>query len=140
PRRGPGAVTPASPVSPRFLIPKCVAVVALVGFVRLSARAPAPFISIRFLAGRGFGVMNLLNFLFGSSALGFAALVPLYAQDRYGLATLAAGTLLTARAVGMVSVGGLAVFLLRRTGYRWPVATGFSLTAAGLVAMATAPH
>jgi MFS family permease len=83
--------------------------------------------------------MNLLNFLFGSAALGFAALVPLYAQERYGLPTLAAGTLLTARAIGMIAIAGLAVYLLRRTGYRRPMAAGFSLTAAGLLALAAAP-
>lgn len=136
---GGGVITHTSPVSPDFLIPECVAAVALVAFVRHSARAPAPFISIRFLTGTGFGVMNLLNFLFGSAALGFAALVPLYAQERYGLRSLEAGTLLTARAIGMIAVAGLAVFLLRRTGYRWPMVAGFGLTAVGLVAMAAAP-
>ena len=136
---GAGVVSHVSPASPDFLVPECVAVVALVGFVRHSARAPAPFISIRFLTGAGFGVMNLLNFLFGSAALGFAALVPLYAQERYGLRSLEAGTLLTARAIGMIAVAGLAVFLLRRTGYRWPMMAGFGLTAVGLVAMSVAP-
>ena len=136
---GAGVVTHVSPVSPDFLVPEGVAVVALVGFVRHSARAPAPFISIRFLTGTGFGVMNLLNFLFGSAALGFAALVPLYAEQRYGLRSLEAGTLLTARAIGMIAVAGLAVFLLRRTGYRWPMMAGFGLTAVGLVAMSVAP-
>jgi EmrB/QacA subfamily drug resistance transporter len=124
---------------PAFLLPECVAAVALIAFIRHSARAPSPFISIKFLAGRGFGVMNLLNFLFGSSALGFGALVPLYAQERYGLPTLAAGTLLSARAVGMIATAGLAVFLLRRTGYRWPMAVGFTLTAVGLLATAASP-
>jgi EmrB/QacA subfamily drug resistance transporter len=129
----------SSPAAPAFLVPEAVAVVGLILFVRHSARAPSPFISIRFLAGRGFGVMNLLNFLFGAAALGFGALIPLYAQDRYGLATLAAGTLLSARAVGMIATAGLAVLLLRRTGYRWPMAVGFTLTAAGLVATASSP-
>jgi EmrB/QacA subfamily drug resistance transporter len=125
--------------SPAFLVPELVGAAALVGFVRHSARAPAPFISIRFLSGHGFGVMNLLNFLYGAAALGFAALVPLYAQERYGLATLPAGTLLTARAIGMIATAGLAVYLLRRTGYRWPMAVGFVLTAAGLIATAVSP-
>jgi len=129
----------SSPADPAFLVPECAAAVALILFVRHCARAPAPFVSVRFLAGHGFGVMNLLNFLFGSAALGFAALVPLYAQERYGLATLAAGTLLTARAVGMIATAGLAVFLLRRTGYRWPILVGFTLTALGLLAIAASP-
>lgn len=129
----------SSAASPAFLLPEGVAVAGLIAFVRHSARAPSPFISITFLAGRGFGVMNLLNFLFGSAALGFGALVPLYAQERYGLPTLAAGTLLSARAVGMIATAGLAVFLLRRTGYRWPMAVGFTLTAVGLFATAASP-
>ena len=32
--------------------------------------------------------MALINFLYGSAALGFAALVPLYATERYGISTL----------------------------------------------------
>jgi EmrB/QacA subfamily drug resistance transporter len=136
-RSGTGAAV--SPASPEFLVLELVAIVALVAFVRHSARARTPFIPLRFLAGQGFGIMNLLNFLFGSAALGFAALVPLYAQERYGLRSLEAGTLLTARAVGMIAIAGLAVFLLRRTGYRWPMVAGFGLTAAGLIAMAIAP-
>ncbi len=130
----------SSAASPEFLVPECVAVIAGVVFVRHSARARSPFISMRFLTGPGFGVMNLLNFLYGSAVLGFAPLVPLYAQDRYGLRPLAAGTLLTARAVGMITTAGLAVYLLRRTGYRWPMAAGFVLTACGLVATAASPH
>jgi MFS family permease len=39
----------------------------------------------------------------------------------------------------MIAVAGLAVLLLRRTGYRWPMVAGFGLTAVGLVAMAVAP-
>jgi len=137
---GTGTVTHTSPISPFFLIPEVLAVVSLVAFVRHSARSADPFISIRFLTGSGFGIMNLLNFLFGSAALGFAALVPLYAEERYGLRSLEAGTLLTARAVGMIAVAGMAVYLLRRTGYRWPMVAGFSLTAVGLVGLAIAPH
>ena len=44
----------------------------------------------RLLRGRGFGIMNLINFLYGAAALGFGALVPLYAQDRYGISSLGA--------------------------------------------------
>ena len=128
-----------SPVSAYFLIPELVAVAAGTAFVRHASRAESPFISLRFLTGRGFGVMNLLNFLYGCTVLGFAPLVPLYAEERYGLAALAAGTLLTARAVGMIATAGLSVYLLRRTGYRWPIAIGFALSACGLIATAVSP-
>lgn len=129
----------SSVTSPAFLIPECAAAISLVAFVRHSARAASPFIRIRYLAGHGFGVMNLLNFLYGSSVLGFGALIPLYAHDRYGLAILAGGTLLTARGAGMIATSGVTVFLLRRTGYRWPILAGFSLTAAGLLLTAISP-
>ena len=126
--------------SPAFLVPECAAVVACILFLRHTAKAPSPFISLRFITGRGFGIMNLLNFLYGSAVLGFAPLVPLYAQNRYGLRPLAAGTLLTARAVGMIATAGLAVYLLRRTGYRWPMAVGFTLTGIGVLGTALSPH
>ncbi len=130
----------SDPISAYFLAPECLAIAAAIAFVRHSARAESPFISLRFLTGRGFGVMNLINFLYGCTVLGFAPLVPLYAHDRYGLPALAAGTLLTARAVGMIATAGLSVYLLRRTGYRWPIAVGFSLSALGLLASAASPH
>jgi EmrB/QacA subfamily drug resistance transporter len=126
--------------SPAFLGPEGAAAITALMFIRHTARARSPFIPLRFLTGPGFGVMNLLNFLYGAAVLGFAPLVPLYAEDRYGLLPLAAGTLLTARAVGMIAVAGLAVYLLRRTGYRWPMAVGFTLTACGLIGTAASPH
>jgi EmrB/QacA subfamily drug resistance transporter len=127
------------PGSVYFLLPEAVAAASAVAFVRHAARAESPFISLRFLTGRGFGVMNLLNFLYGGAVLGFAPLIPLYAAERYGLSALASGTLLTARAVGMIATAGLAVYLLRRTGYRWPIALGFVLSAGGMVATAVSP-
>jgi MFS family permease len=83
--------------------------------------------------------MNLINLVYGAAALGFSALVPLYAQDRYHIAPLGAGTLLTARAVGMIAVAGMAAMALRRTGYRLPMVIGFAVLAGGLVMMALSP-
>jgi EmrB/QacA subfamily drug resistance transporter len=125
--------------SPYFLAPELVALVSVVLFVHHSRSAASPFIPGHLLVGRGFGVMNLVNFLFGSAVLGFAALVPLYAEQRYGIDELAAGSLLTARAVGMVAAAALAVVLLRRTGYRKPMIVGFTLVAVGMIGMALHP-
>lgn len=129
----------ASLLNAPFLLPAGFAVVLAWLFLRHTNRAEAPFISRRFLYGRGFGVMNSINFLFGSAALGFGALVPLYAHERYGIPILAAGTLLTARAIGMICIASLAVLALRRTGYRLPMAVGFAIVAGGLSMMALAP-
>jgi EmrB/QacA subfamily drug resistance transporter len=132
--------THSDPLSIYFLLPECVAVVGATAFVRHSARARSPFVSMRFLTGHGFGSMNLLNFLYGSAVLGFAPLVPLYAEERFHLGALPAGTLLTARGVGMIAVAAAAVWMLRRTGYRLPIAAGFVLCAVGLIGTASAPH
>ena len=125
--------------SPIFLAGLLVSVLGGYRFLRHARVDPNAFIPIRLLRGRGFGVVNLVNLLFGASALGFGALVPLYAEDRYQIGSLSAGTLLTARAVGMICVAGLAVFALRRTGYRAPLIVGSIVVALGLVMMAIKP-
>jgi len=133
---GSGQVSFSSPV---FLGCEAIAVVTLCLFVRHSQRYPAPFVPYRLLRGRGFGVMNLINYVYGSAALGFSALVPLYAQERYHISPLGAGTLLTARAVGMIGVAGAASLALRRTGYRMPMIAGFVTLAGGMLMMAVPP-
>jgi EmrB/QacA subfamily drug resistance transporter len=125
--------------SPVFLGSEAVALVALILFLAHSRRAPASFVPYRLLRGRGFGIMNLINLVYGAAALGFSALVPLYAQDRYHIAPLGAGTLLTARAVGMIAVAGVAALALRRTGYRLPMVLGFAVLAGGLLMMSLSP-
>jgi len=125
---------------PIFLAPELCAALLLALFVRHTRRAAAPFIPVRLLVGRGFAVMNWVNLLHGMVTFGIAALVPLYAEQRYHLAALSAGTLLTARAVGMIAVGTVAAFALRRTGYRLPMLVGFSLVAIGTLLMSVAPR
>jgi EmrB/QacA subfamily drug resistance transporter len=133
---GSGQIPPYSPI---FLASEAIAIAALCLFIRHSRRDAAPFVPYRLLRGRGFGVMNLINFVYGAAALGFAALVPLYAQDRYHIAPLGAGTLLTARAIGMIAVAGVASMALRRTGYRLPMIIGFAVLAGGLLMMSLSP-
>ncbi|MFI5611667.1 MFS transporter [Amycolatopsis sp. NPDC051903] len=127
-------------LSPVFLACEGIAVVALVCFVRHAKRHPAPFIPFELVRGRGFGVMNLINLCYGAAALGFGALVPLYAEDRFHIKSLEAGTLLTARAIGSICVAALAVLALRRTGHRLPMLVGFLITAVGLAAMYVVPR
>ncbi|HWM03645.1 MAG TPA: MFS transporter [Actinophytocola sp.] len=125
--------------SPWFLGPELCAVLAAYLFVRHTVRHRSPFIPLAFLAGKGFAPMNVLNLLFGGAAIGFGALVPLYAEERFGLDPLAAGTLLTARGVGMICVAALAVLALRRLGHRIPMVVGFGLLCCGLILMAVPP-
>lgn len=113
-----------------------VAAGSLAFFARHLRRDPAAVIPARLLVGNPFGRMNVVNVLFGASAIGFSALVPLYAQLRYGIGPLAAGGLLTARAVGMIGTSGLSVWLMRRTGQRVLIIAGFGLIVTGLALLA----
>jgi EmrB/QacA subfamily drug resistance transporter len=125
---------------PIFLGPELFAIALLGMFVRHTRRAAAPFIEVRLLVGKGFAVMNWVNLLHGVVTFGVASLVPLYAEQRYHLAALSAGTLLTARAIGMIVVGTGAAFALRRTGYRLPMMLGFSVVALGTLLMSVSPR
>ena len=125
--------------SPWFLTPVLAAAVLAWVFVRHTVRASAPFIPMRLLRGRGFGAMNVLNLLFGGAAIGFGALVPLYAETRFHLDPLEAGTVLTARGAGVICVAALAVMTLRRLGCRIPMMVGFTLIVTGFALMAFPP-
>lgn len=125
--------------SPWFLAPLLAGAAFAVWFVRHTIRARAPFIPMRLLRGKGFGAMNVLNLLFGGAAIGFGALVPLYAEERFHLDPLAAGTLLTARGAGVILVAALAVLTLRRLGARIPMTVGFALIVVGFLLMAVPP-
>lgn len=125
--------------SPWFLVPELCAAVAAGLFVRHTVRHRAPFIPLMLLRGKGFGPMNVLNLLFGGAAVGFGALVPLYAEMRFHLDPLAAGTLLTARGAGMICIAALAVLALRRAGSRVPMLVGFGTIVVGFLMMALPP-
>jgi EmrB/QacA subfamily drug resistance transporter len=125
---------------PVFLVPEVIALVALCLFVRHTKRSAEPFIPLRLLRARGFAVMNGLNLLWGIVGFGVASLAPLYAEDRYHLAALSAGTLLAARGVGAIVIGAAAAMALRRTGYRVPLVTGFIVVAIGTIVMAVSPR
>ena len=130
-----------SATSPAFYLPLLASVVAGVFFIRHTKHHIAPFIPSRLIWGRGFATMNVLNVLYGSAALGFGALVPLYAQNRYGIHIAQAGTLLSARAIGMICVAAASAMMLRRTGYRLPMIVGFATIAIGLMMLFVhAPH
>jgi EmrB/QacA subfamily drug resistance transporter len=128
-----------SVLSWQFLIPEAIGVSGAILFVRHIRSSQWPIIPSRLLYGHGFGIMNFINFVYGGAVLGLASVVPLYAEERYRLMPISAGTLLTARAVGMIALAGLASFALRRSGPRRPMAGGFALISLGLVLLSLAP-
>ena len=123
----------AGPGSPAVFVPVTIAVVVGAVLRRHLMTSSSPFIPMNLLRGKGFLSMNVINTLYGRAVLGMGALVPLYAHDRFGLSTLASRTVLTARAIGMICVAGIASFMLRKTGYRLTMAVGFALIALGSV-------
>lgn len=129
----------AGPASARFLVPLVVAVVAFVAFARHTRLAEHPFVPPRLLAGHGFATMNLVNVLFGAFSIGTTALLPLFAQDHYGIDALESGTLLSLRALGMASMTGVAVMMLHWTGYRRPIVAGIVVVATGLTLVSANP-
>lgn len=120
-------------------------VVGVIGFGRRQRRVEVPIIPVGLIGGKGFLVMNYINFVYGACVFGIASLIPLYAQDRYHLSVLQSGTLLTARAIGTIVIATLASFLLARTGYRVPMLIGISVVAIaffliGMRALALGPY
>lgn len=129
----------AQPLSPAFVVPLVVGIVALWLFLRHSSRAAHPFIAPRMIHGPGFGPVNLLNAMYGGIAAGLMALVPLYATNRYGIDALGAATLLAAQGIAAIVVSIAATLVLRRTGYRLPLYVGNTIIAAGLALLAFSP-
>ncbi len=128
------------PLDLRFLIPAAIGLVAGGLFIWRISVARHRSCRPRLLWGKTFGILNALNIFYGAAALGISALIPFYAQAAFDVPALQSGSLLSARAVGMIAVAALATFALRRTGYRLPMIVGLSPGCLGAVAMAIVPE
>jgi len=117
-----------------------ISVVAILLLVRRSSKVLHPLIPRGLVLGRGFLIMNMLNLSFGTFLLGLGSLLPLYAQDRYHLSALDAATLLTGRAIGLTVLAVLGSYMLRKVGYRIPIAIGIVGIAVGTFFLAVSPH
>jgi EmrB/QacA subfamily drug resistance transporter len=129
----------ASASSPLFIAPVIAGLIGLALFGRHVRHVPNPFIAPRLIAGRGFGVVNVINILYGGAVAGMLALVPLYAVDRYHISVLGSGTLLTAEGVAVITLSSAAAMGLRRTGYRLPLYIGSVCIAIGIAGLAIHP-
>jgi EmrB/QacA subfamily drug resistance transporter len=103
------------------------------GFLLQQRRTADAILPPALLRRPAFALINGINVLYGAAAFGIFSLVPLFAQLAYGLSPIAAGSLLSVRAAGMAVMSVISSLLLRRVGYRAPMALGFALLAAGLV-------
>lgn len=111
------------------------AVLFLALFIYRESTARAPILELDLLRTPAFFVVNCLNLVYGACVFGLMAFIPYFGQVAYGMSSLVSGSLLTARALGMMVMSAVTSMLLDRTGYRLPMAAGFlllSLTALGL--------
>ena len=126
--------------TPLFFAPALAAIVVGIAFFRRALHVETPIIPLPLLRTRAFATMNFISFMYGGCVLGFGALVPLYAEERYHFIPIQAGTLLTARGIGALLVAAGSTYLLRRTGYRLPMVVGFSSAAMGMLLLGFGAH
>lgn len=129
----------ADPFSATFIILLVIACIAFAVFFSHIKRIEYPLISPRFIYGKGFGAVNLINILYGGITQGVIALVPFYATNRYGINALNSGTLLVAEGIAAVTLSTTATMILRNTGYRLPLYIGSATLIAGTLLLAIPP-
>lgn len=122
-----------------FLGLLAIAVLAFSFFFRHINRVDQPFIEPRFIYGKGFGSVNLLNAIFAGASIGTISLVPLYATTRYHVSALDSGTILIAEGTASVVMSAIITMLLRRTGYRLPLYIGSTVIVIGLALLSLNP-
>ncbi|MEO9147381.1 MAG: MFS transporter [Ginsengibacter sp.] len=116
-----------------------VVIITITAFFRHISRVTQPFIAPRFIYGKGFGSVNLLNAIYGGAVIGVISLVPLYAINHYGLSALDSGTLLVAEGIASIIFSATITMLLRRTGYRLPLYIGCSVIVVGVALLSMNP-
>lgn len=129
-----------APWSPEVAVLIAASLGCAAALVDRSHRLEHPLIPRRLLAGRPMVAINGFSFVWGACVVGFGALIPLYAEDRYGLHPLEAGTLLTFRAVGEAACAMAVSVTMRRTGYRLPMIVGCLALAAGMILIVLPPY
>jgi EmrB/QacA subfamily drug resistance transporter len=112
----------------------------LAAFVRRETRTSTPLLEVALLKNRAFAIVNVLNLLYGACVFGLLAFIPYYAQVAYGLSNLASGSLLTARAIGMMGMATVISMFLKRTGYRLPMVAGFLVLAVSILGLSSFWH
>lgn len=121
------------------LLGVAVGIATLAMLLRHVRRVPEPVIAPRLIYGRGFGVVNVVNVVYGGGVTAMIALVPWYATTRYGIDVLRSGTLLATQSIVTIVMSITAAAVLRRTGYRRPMAVGAALMALGVIGLALEP-
>lgn len=131
---------PARVANPETWVIFVISIGFLVAFIRRESRVESPVLDIALLKSRSFAIINGLNLLYGICIFGLLAFIPYYSQVAYGMSNLASGTLLTARALGMMGMATLSSMVLHKTGYRLPMALGFTVIALSILGLSPSWH
>ena len=108
-------------------------------FFRQEKRASSPILDMALLKARPFLAANLYNMATGAGILGVFAFIPLFATSVYQLSTLMSGMVLTPRSLAIVPASIVTSFLLKRSGYRWPMVIGVSIISLATVLLGLEP-
>jgi EmrB/QacA subfamily drug resistance transporter len=107
-----------------------LAVVALLWFLRHSARSPGAIISLEMFKHRPLAMGMTISFIYGFGIYGSTYLIPLYLQTVIGLSATMAGGVLVPGGLALALTLPLAGFLSDRTSPRLVVIAGLLLLAA----------
>lgn len=127
-------------LSGTFISMVMISVIAFVLFFRHINKVAVPFVKPRFIYGKGFGIVNGINMIYAGVTSGCISLVPLYVFHRYDISPLSASVMLIAQGAASVIFSTIVTMILRKTGYRLPMAIGASITAVGMVGIALPPY
>jgi EmrB/QacA subfamily drug resistance transporter len=109
-------------------------------FLRQEKKAPHPIVDMVLLKAKPFLAANLYNMVTGAGILGVFAFIPLFATTVLGLSTLVSGMILTPRSLAIIPVSVVTSFLLKRSGYRWPMVLGVSIISLATILLGLDPH
>ncbi len=127
------------PFSTTFLSLSIASALFFTLFFRHIKRVEKPFIDPKFIIGKGFSAVNIINIIHSGMVIGALALVPLYAVNRYEISELHSGTLLVAEGVASVIMSVILSIYLRKTGYRMPIYVGGVVLSFGVALLYFAP-
>jgi EmrB/QacA subfamily drug resistance transporter len=111
----------------------------LAAFVVIEARADAPLLPLRLFRLKTLAGSNAVGFLLGASFYGYIFIGTLYMQQVLGYSPMKTGLAWLAVGLTGVVLAGPAQMLVTRTSVRLVMATGMTLTGAGILWATQAP-
>jgi len=127
----------ARSLGPRALVPLATGAVLLFALARHERRVDDPFIPVELLSDAVFRRGSVVAFAMGAGLFGATTYLPLFAQGALGETASTSGLMLMPLLLTMVVVSVASGTAIAHTGrYRWAIAGGAPLMAAGFAGLA----